>query len=244
MGDVTLTISGNQMTTDFLEARSRADCGPNPRVGGDSRVENLVDNGQVITVTGAPNQTVTLPNGTVIINEQVPSIVTNTGELTVNALHVATHDAVTGAQLADVVLASADAKHGCEEEPPATRTFTKGRGWIPGLAGGKAKFGVFAGYQDDGTTPRGHLVFKDASVNFSMYSTSISSVTMGCQTTLTGVGNSNMGQVQFTVIVTDNGEPRPGKDTFEIHVSGAVFYDNGPAPLGGGDIEVEGPTCP
>jgi hypothetical protein len=77
-----------------------------------------------------------------------------------------------------------------------------------------------------------------------MYSTSISSVTMGCQTTLTGVGNSNMGQVQFTVIVTDNGEPRPGKDTFEIHVSGAVFYDNGPAPLGGGDIEVEGPTCP
>src|SRR5712664_736652 len=76
-------------------------------------------------------------------------------------------------------------------------------------------------------TPRGHLVFRDDSANFSMYSTSISSVTMGCQTTLTGVGNSNMGQVQFTVIVTDNGEPGPGKDTFEIHVSGAAFYDNG-----------------
>jgi len=201
-------------------------------VGGDSRVENLVINGQPITVTGAPNQTVTLPNGTAIINEQVSSIVGNTGELTVNALHVTTHDAVTGAQLADVVLATADSKHGCEEEPPASQTFTKGHGWIPGQPSGKAKFGIFAGLRQD-LTPKGHVVFKDASANFSMKSTSITSYsTAGCDASFSGTGDSNYGPVQFTVTVTDGGEPG-SRDIFSIQVSGSTIRDD-LSPVGRG----------
>src|SRR5882672_10077390 len=66
-GDMTLAISGNQITSDFVMARSKSHCNAGPHVGGDSQVENLVINGTPITVTGAPNQTVALPNGTVII---------------------------------------------------------------------------------------------------------------------------------------------------------------------------------
>jgi len=69
MADVSLTVSGNQITADFLMARSAASCGP--AVTGSSQLTNLVINGQTITVTGAPNQTVALPNGTAIINEQI-----------------------------------------------------------------------------------------------------------------------------------------------------------------------------
>ena len=60
-GDITLTVSNNTITADFLMARSTASCGP--AVAGSSQLTNLVINGQAITVTGAPNQTVALPTG-------------------------------------------------------------------------------------------------------------------------------------------------------------------------------------
>jgi hypothetical protein len=49
MGAVGLTVSGNQISTDFVMARSNANCGPT--VGGKSELVNLVINGQPITVT-------------------------------------------------------------------------------------------------------------------------------------------------------------------------------------------------
>lgn len=248
LGDVNLTVSGNQITTDFLRAKGKAHCGPGPMVDGESQSENLVINGQVITITGAPNQTVTLPNGTAIINEQVASIVGNTAELTVNALHVTTRDAVTGAQLADVTLATVDAKHGCEEMPPPSETEVEGSGFIPGQMGGKAKFGISAEFEN--AAWQGHVVFKDPSVDFSMKSTSITDVTITplggnhCQATITGTADTSRGNgATFQVIVQDNGEPGQGRDTFEIHVLTAQPYDNAQAFLSRGDIEIEGPNC-
>src|SRR5437879_10919582 len=111
MGAVGLTVSGNQISSDFLMARSTASCGPT--VGGSSELVNLVINGQPITVTGAANQTVTLSNGSVVINEQVPTVGGTSGELIVNALHVLTHDTITGQPIADVALGNADAKIDC-----------------------------------------------------------------------------------------------------------------------------------
>src|SRR5437016_6877745 len=81
LANVSLTISGNGITTDFMMARSNTSCGPGPAVTGSSELANLVINGQAITVTGNPNQTVALPNGTVIINQQMPSLAATSGEL-------------------------------------------------------------------------------------------------------------------------------------------------------------------
>src|SRR5436309_7197382 len=81
MGAVGLTVSGNQISSDFLMARSNASCGPS--VAGSSELVNLVINGQSIAVTGAANQTVALPNGSAIINEQVPTVGATSGELIV-----------------------------------------------------------------------------------------------------------------------------------------------------------------
>ena len=47
MESVSLTVSGNGITSDFLMARSNASCGP--AVAGSSQLENLVINGQPIT---------------------------------------------------------------------------------------------------------------------------------------------------------------------------------------------------
>src|SRR2546426_4669581 len=72
MANITLTVSNNTITADFIMARGTAACAP--AVAGDSMLPNLVINGQLITVTGNPNQTVSLPNGTATINQQSSSI--------------------------------------------------------------------------------------------------------------------------------------------------------------------------
>src|SRR5436190_1279977 len=143
MGAVGLTVSGNQISSDFLMARSNASCGPS--VAGSSELVNLVINGQPITVTGAANQTVTLSNGSVVINEQVPTVGETSGELIVNALHVLTHDTITGQPIADVALGNADAKIDCAAGSSPGENWVSGGGWIPGNAGGKATFGFVAG---------------------------------------------------------------------------------------------------
>ncbi len=79
-----LTAGDNRVTADFLMARATAKCGPGgASFSGSSDVAVLTVNGQRITVTGEPNQTVALPGGgKVVVNEQ-----TSDGGITVNALH-------------------------------------------------------------------------------------------------------------------------------------------------------------
>ena len=73
-----------QVTASVVRSDTRADCGG---VQGSSVVTNLTFGGSSVTVTGQPNQTISIPSvATLIINEQVVSG-TGTG-ITVNALHL------------------------------------------------------------------------------------------------------------------------------------------------------------
>src|SRR5881396_857408 len=85
VAELALTVGGNSISAGFLEARATAMCtGSGATASGSADVATLSVNGQPITISGAPNQTVELPNGRVIINEQSSS----PGDITVNALHV------------------------------------------------------------------------------------------------------------------------------------------------------------
>src|SRR5213594_4207191 len=86
VANVTLTVGGNTITAGLLQARATAECHNGvASVSGSSDIVDLVVNGQAIVVSGAPNQTIALPIGSIIINEQRSDRV---GDLTVNALHV------------------------------------------------------------------------------------------------------------------------------------------------------------
>ena len=243
MADVSLTVSGNGITADFLMARSSASCGTGPTVVGSSQLPNLVINGQAITVTGAPSQSVSLPNGTAVINEQTPAVAGSTGDLKVVALHVTTIDPVTGRVLADVALAVADALIDCQPGSGPPGNFTSGGGGITGQVG-KGTFGVHGGTQPDGTQA-GHLVFIDHGNGFTVQSTSVSTSSTACMSTIQGSGSSSAGPADFTVQVQDNGEPGT-TDTFTIHVTGVggapTLYDAG-GVLQGGNIRVHR-NCP
>src|SRR2546428_7222480 len=203
MGAVGLTVSGNQISSDFLMARSTASCGPT--VGGSSELVNLVINGQPITVTGAANQTVTLSNGSVVINEQVPTVGGTSGELIVNALHVLTHDTITGQPIADVALGNADAKIDCAAGWSPGENWVSGGGWIPGNAGSQATFGFVAG-PGGGSSMRGHLTLKDHGTGETIHGTVINNFTecLSGQSQFDGTDQNGFG---FQVNTGDNADP-------------------------------------
>ena len=91
--DFSVTVGGNTITAELALARVTAAKGSaRTRT---SIVEGLTINGTAVEISGRANQTITIPGGTLVINEQ-------TGDV-VNALHI-----VIDGQ-ADVVIASASA---------------------------------------------------------------------------------------------------------------------------------------
>jgi len=96
--NLNMTVAGIGITADSVMAQASQVLGT--AGSGISTLSNLAINGTPIAVTGDPNQTIWVPGGQVIINEQT---ISPTGTAVVNALHVA----ITG--VADVVVASATA---------------------------------------------------------------------------------------------------------------------------------------
>jgi hypothetical protein len=90
-----LNVAGTSIGADFVMSRASAVVGSSV---GASNIDGLAINGVPIPVSGAPNQTIGIPGGLLVLNEQqsLPD-----GTLVVNALHAI----VSG--VADVAVASA-----------------------------------------------------------------------------------------------------------------------------------------
>src|SRR6266566_1696416 len=156
VAELSLTVAGNTISAGLLQARATAACRDGgATASGNSDIATLSVNGQSITISGAPNQTVPLAVGEVIINEQTSN---GAGDITVNALHII----VPG--VADVIVSSAHADITCQPAPaPPVCTgadFVTGGGWITGTtSGAKANFGVAGGIKQGAFW--GHLTYID-----------------------------------------------------------------------------------
>ena len=91
LAGLAVSIGGASVNASFVQARATS----GNRGVRTSTLTDLTINGVPITVTGAANQAITIPGGTVVINEQSGNVV--------NALHIV----ING--VADVVIASANA---------------------------------------------------------------------------------------------------------------------------------------
>ena len=98
LGSLAMFVAGNTITADFIFAQARAVTGTAASAG--SEMYGLVINGSEVAVSGAPNQSVPIIGGRVILNE----VQKGAGGATVNALHVI----LTGG-VADIVVATATA---------------------------------------------------------------------------------------------------------------------------------------
>jgi hypothetical protein len=90
-----LNLAGSSIGADFVMSRATAAVASG--TAGSSSIDGLAINGIPVAVTGAPNQTIGIPGGSLVLNEQqtLPD-----GTLVVNALHAI----VSG--VADVTIAS------------------------------------------------------------------------------------------------------------------------------------------
>src|SRR5204863_3491978 len=127
------------------------------------------------------------------------------GELIVNALHVLTHDTITGQPIADVALGNADAKIDCAAGWSPGENWVSGGAWIQGLGGPgtKATFGFVAG--PGGQPTRGHLTLKDQSAGQTIHGTVITSMTE-CVSGLSHLEGTDTNNNTFIVDVGDNGD--------------------------------------
>jgi hypothetical protein len=92
-----VSVAGTSIGADFVMAQARAVLGAAGVAT--SNISNLSINGVPIPLSGSPNQTIYIPGGLVVINEQQ----TSTASTVVNALHVIVYG------VADMVIASATA---------------------------------------------------------------------------------------------------------------------------------------
>ncbi len=103
-----VNLFGNTITSDFVMSHASAACtSGSASLGGSAEVDSLSINGVAVAITGAANQTIALPNGQVVINEQSQTSAVSSGSTTVNALHIT----ING--VADVVISSANAGIAC-----------------------------------------------------------------------------------------------------------------------------------
>jgi hypothetical protein len=96
LGNLVLGIGSTSISADAVLAQAEAAAGS---ATGSSVLGNLMLDGAPVDVSGAPNQTISVPGGRLVINEQTATA----GGIVVNALHLV----VDG--VADVVLGSATA---------------------------------------------------------------------------------------------------------------------------------------
>jgi hypothetical protein len=238
VANLNLTVGGNTIAADFLMARASASCAPGgPVLDGSSEIVALVINGQATVVSGEPNQTILLPNGKVVINEQTRSVNKKTGDITVNALHVV----VNG--VADVVISSAHADITCQGPCACPGgDFVTGGGWITGTpSGARANFGVAGGIKNGALW--GHLTYIDHGPDGpKVKGTGVTGYTVTGPTMRRIEGTAEVnGQGGFTYVVevADNGEPGRN-DTFSINLSNGYSASGS---LRGGNIQLHKP-CP
>lgn len=227
-----LTLGGNSIGAGFLMARAAVACqGSQPSLNGGSEIVGLVINGQSIPPTGDPNQTVNLPNGKVVINEQFSRLDGNYGELTVNALHI------VASGLADIVISSAYADIRCAPPPPCNE-FVTGGGWVTGTpSGAKANLGVTGGVKHSDLW--GHLTYIDHGARMKAKGTGVTEYAVLDQVTrrIRGTAEINGQAGTYEATVADRGEPGRS-DTFALSLSNGYTASG---TLAGGNIQLH--TC-
>lgn len=226
--DITLLPgSQNQITADLVRADSQATCSG---ATGSSEIANLKIAGQSVTVTGSPNQSVSVPGVfTLVINEQTSSS-DGTNNITVNALDL---KLASGSQ---VIVSSAHSDITCATTQTVTKDFMTGGGYII-VNNDHGNFGFVAGFKPGQSTVSGQLNYMDHGTGMHVKSIDIKSYS-GSGNTRTFSGDAQINGVSgytFTVTATDNGNPGAGKDMFSIQLSNGYSASG---VLAGGNIKL------
>jgi hypothetical protein len=226
-----------ELRASFVRAESRADCSG---VSGRSEIVGLRFAGQDVAVTGAPNQTISIPGvATLIINEQRSTQSGTFREIRVNALHL------TVLGVAEVILSHAESDIDCIAPSGAGPCFdfVTGGGQIS-VRGGKASFGFNAGFKPNASTPSVQFNYVDHATGMHVKATSIRVYEQGATTTSRHLEGSctidGRSGFSYSIDVADEAEPGRNRDSLSISLSNG--YSAG-GRLTAGNVQLHDP-CP
>jgi hypothetical protein len=112
VANVSVNVAGIYITASVLTSNATAFCSTSTATdSGSSVIADLRVNGLSVRVTGAPNQTIPLIVGSLVINEQISSVNVGNGTNSANMLVNALHLRVLG--IADVAISSSQAGMTC-----------------------------------------------------------------------------------------------------------------------------------
>jgi hypothetical protein len=218
--------SATALTASLVRASSHADCNG---VRGGSEILGLTFCGKQITVTGEPNQKVSVAGATLVINEQKTTASGAYRKIEVNALHL------TVLGVAEVIVSHAESDINCGGVALGPcRDFVAGSGKIA-TVGGEASFGIAGGYLFSDLSLSIDFVYSDLAANVHVQGTSLTAYQALSKTArkLTGKCKINGVDGTFVVEVADEGDGL--LDTFKITLSNGYTASG---HLTGGDAEL------
>ncbi len=241
-------VPGVPIEARFIRSAAQAVCQAGvAAVDAASELVGLTINSVPVEVTSAPNQTLKVPTpageATIVINEQTGGGASgNTGDITVNALHIKITEVAGVVPATDLIVAQAHADIKCAGQPVCTAAskVTSG-GWVV-ANGAKVSFAAAGKNRDTW----GHFIAVNHGTGDKLKATSLKPMTFdaGGIAVITGDALVN-GTVPatFEARLKDNGEPGKGVDQFSLTSSHESF--NVPmTTLGGGNIQFHKPCTP
>jgi hypothetical protein len=245
VASLSVSAAGHTIGVDLLLARAEASCNDgNASVSASSEIAELVIDGQTIAVTGQAGQTVNLPGGGfVVINQQIATVNEDSGDVTVNALHIVVPGPIPGTDT-DLIVAQAHADILCARPAPppkcdSAKDFVTGGGWIRTQSGSRANWAAAGGVKNGGYW--GHLSYIDHGAGMKVKGTCVTAYSgSGVARHIEGTAEVNgLGGYTYSLDVADNGEP--GRDdTFSITVTGSSPYAAANT-LSGGNVQLHTP---
>lgn len=232
------------ITADYIAASATATARANgtATASGSITVTNFRVDGNLINVTGAPNQTVTIPGGYIVFNEQTVVTAGAEADIMITAVHVYIHHCMNGA-FGTVIAGITCGTTPPEEEHDCGKL--TGGGWIVTPSGAKGTFGASGGIRRGEFW--GHLTYNDHGAGLKVKSTAVTGFEVDpaddeCRIISYDVEiNGTPGTA--VVRACDHGEP--GRDdTFSIRLSTGYSAGGslgGDRP-GGGNIQLH--KCP
>jgi hypothetical protein len=248
VASLSLTVADVPIEAEFVRSAAQAVCQAGvAAVAGASELVNLTAASLPVEVTGAPNQTHTVPTPlgdvTIVINEQEGGASGNTGEITVNALHITFRDPAGVVPATDLIIAQAHADITCAGQPVCTAAskVTSG-GWVDANS---AKVNFAAAGKNLDTW--GHFLAINHGTGDRLKATSLKT-TFDADgfAVITGVAQVNgNGPFDFTAKLKDNGEPGKGVDQFSLTtIPSHPSFEVPQTTLGGGNVQFHKPCKP
>ena len=229
-------LAGVGVQATSIRADAQVACAETAEARGSSTIVGLTVGGVPVDVTGEVGQEIALLGATLLLSRQSVDSSGTAARIVVTALSYLPQEGIP------ILFAQAEADlEGCTAVPPADcHDFVTGGGWLA-IGDGRGNFGFNAGFKPNSSTPSVDFNYIDQETQMHVKASTIDTYVATGPTTrrFTGMATIDGAPVEYTITVTDNGEPG-SDDVLSMTLSNGYEVSG---TLQGGNVQLHKP-CP